>query len=251
MCGEILVPPPEAAREMSNMFDILSWPREANFSPKFRRTLPRTAFCTALSSRTRQALNHTNSNGKSAGSRARFSKVPKLFRWHNHSFCIFKTKASRDTTLCSHFYFLFSLQLMKRQALQNKQVGSFTNSFSGPKSFWDFRETGLWFEKIPLVTNAFQCPATKTTREAEWYFYFCMLTGSLSNLRNINSNYKQHFFELFRTGNLIPKKRFFLSLFGLLHFVPFPGILTRFIKYLDLIFCREHLYQKDIIYTRL
>lgn len=29
------VPPLEAAREMSNMFDILSWPREANFSPKF------------------------------------------------------------------------------------------------------------------------------------------------------------------------------------------------------------------------
>ena len=97
------------------------------------------------------------------------------------------------------------------------------NSFSGPKIFWDFRETGLWFKKIPLVTHAFQYPATKTTREAEWYFYFCMLTGSLSNLRNINSNYKHHFLELFRTGNLISKKRFFLSLFGLLHFVPFPG----------------------------
>ena len=157
-----------------------------------------------------------------------------------------KRLETRHFAVIFTFYSLYNLWKDK----QNKQVGSFANSFSGPKIFWDFWETGLWFKKIPLVTHAFPYPATKTTREAEWYFYFCMLTGSLSNLRNINSNYKHHFLELFRTGNLIPKKRFFLCLVCCI-LCHSQAILTRFIKYLDLIFCREHLYQKDIIYTRL
>ena len=36
------------------MFDISSKPRQAKFSPKFRRTLSREAFCSALSSRVRR-----------------------------------------------------------------------------------------------------------------------------------------------------------------------------------------------------
>ena len=40
---------------------------------------------------------------------------------------------------------------MKKPALQNKAVRSFTNGFSGSKSFRDFRETGPWsLETRPL-----------------------------------------------------------------------------------------------------
>ena len=69
-----------------------------------------------------------------------FLESPETFRahfgWHN-SLCIFKTKATLQL-----FLFLFPLQHMKRPASQNMQ--SFTNGFSGPKSFRDFRETGPW-----------------------------------------------------------------------------------------------------------
>mgnify|MGYP007058645807 CR=1 FL=1 len=43
-----------------------------------------------------------------------FSKVPKLFGWHN-SLCILKTKASRGTKLCNHFYFYCLCNILKDQ----------------------------------------------------------------------------------------------------------------------------------------
>ena len=44
---------------------------------------------------------------------ARFSKLPKLFRWH-HSLCIFTTKVFRDMIFCSYFNF-YSLYIWKDQ----------------------------------------------------------------------------------------------------------------------------------------
>ena len=69
---------------------------------------------------------------------ARFSKVPKLFRWHN-SLGIFKTKVFRVTKLCSYFNF-DSLYNMWKDQLYRISGSEFTNGFSGPKSLRDFRE---------------------------------------------------------------------------------------------------------------
>ena len=55
----------------------------------------------------------------------RFSKVPKLFGWHN-SLCIFKTNV------------LFPLQHMKRQALQKKQVRVLRMAFRARKVLGSF-----------------------------------------------------------------------------------------------------------------
>lgn len=49
--------------------------------------------------------------------------------------CIFTTKASRGTKLCSYFNCFSLYNIWKEQQ-------SFTNGFSGLKCFWDFRETG-------------------------------------------------------------------------------------------------------------
>ena len=47
---------------------------------------------------------HRRGLGLNSRSGARFSKVPNLFGLHN-SLCIFKTKVSRVTKLCSYFNF--------------------------------------------------------------------------------------------------------------------------------------------------
>ena len=59
---------------------------------------------------------------------------------------------SRQETL-QLFKFLFPLQHMKKPATQNKRGRSFTNGFSGPKSFRDFPETDLWTPLLAQFLN--------------------------------------------------------------------------------------------------
>ena len=79
-----------------------------------------------------------------SGPGARFSKVPKLFGWHN-SLCIFKTKVFRDMKLCSYFNLYSLYNIWNEKISFTEWAGrSFTNDFSGPKSSRDFRETDPW-----------------------------------------------------------------------------------------------------------
>ena len=76
-------------------------------------------------------------------SRSQFPDRPETF-WayfgcHN-SLCIFKAKASRSTKLCSYFNFLFPLQHMKRQALQDKRGAVSRMAFRARKVFGTFRQ---------------------------------------------------------------------------------------------------------------
>ena len=81
-----------------------------------------------------------------------FLESPKTFQahfgWHN-SLCIFKTKASRGTKLCSYFNFYFAIQHMNRPALQSKQVGVSRMAFQALKVFGTF-------ENGPLATLGFK-----------------------------------------------------------------------------------------------
>ena len=76
--------------------------------------------------------------------RGPFLESPETFRAHfgsHNSLCIFKAKASRGTKLCSYFN-LYSLYKSWKDQLYRISGRSFTNGFSGSKSFRDFRETG-------------------------------------------------------------------------------------------------------------
>ena len=72
-----------------------------------------------------------------------FLESPETFRAYfgcHNSLCIFKTKASRGTKLCSYFDFLFPLQRIKRPALQNKQVVVLRTAFRARKVFGTFEK---------------------------------------------------------------------------------------------------------------
>ena len=75
--------------------------------------------------------------------RVPFLESPGIFRAHfgeHNSLCIFKTKASRGTKLCSYFNFYFLYNIMKRPALQNKQVGVLRMAFRARNVFGTFEK---------------------------------------------------------------------------------------------------------------
>ena len=63
-----------------------------------------------------------------------FSKVPRHFGWHNTP-CIFKTKASRGTKLCSHFNFYSIYNTWKNQLFRILQM-----AFRARKVFGNFEK---------------------------------------------------------------------------------------------------------------
>ena len=87
----------------------------------------------------------------------RFSKSPETYRarfgWHN-SLCIFKTKASRGTKLCS-FFQLFSFYNIWKYQLCGISGSEFYEWLVRPEKFRDVRETGHWtelFDGLALTT---------------------------------------------------------------------------------------------------
>ena len=75
-------------------------------------------------------------------------KVPKLFGRISGditSLFIFKAKASRGTKPCSYFI-----------PFTPYKKTSFTNGFSVPKSFRDFRETGAWCSARGIAVKGFE-----------------------------------------------------------------------------------------------
>ena len=79
-----------------------------------------------------------------SGSGACFSKVPKLYGPFSGVTIPFVSQARRGFK-SSNFTvtFLFvTLKTCQKISFPNQAAGTFTNGFSGPKSFRDFRETG-------------------------------------------------------------------------------------------------------------
>ena len=78
-----------------------------------------------------------------------FLESPEAFRayfgWHN-SLCIFKTKASRGTKLCSYFYFCSLYNILKDQ-LYRISRSQFYEWLFGPEKFSGLSRNG------PLVAN--------------------------------------------------------------------------------------------------
>ena len=73
-----------------------------------------------------------------------FLKSPETLRaifGCHHSLCILRIEKIKVVKLHSHFFFV-SLKSCQKIGFPKQAVGSFTNGFSGPKSFRDFRETG-------------------------------------------------------------------------------------------------------------
>ena len=68
------------------------------------------------------------------------------FGWHS-SLCIFKTKASQGTKLCSYFNFS-PFTTYEKTSFTEWASRSFRNGFPGPKSSRDFRETGHWLGSL-------------------------------------------------------------------------------------------------------
>ena len=96
-----------------------------------------------------------------------FLESPETFRPYfgrHNSLCIFKTKALRGTKLCSyfHFYSLCNI-IMKRPALQNKQVVLYQMAFRARKVLGTFKKRApgniMWiqeilhFKSIPFVSS--------------------------------------------------------------------------------------------------
>ena len=75
-----------------------------------------------------------------------FSKVPKLFGRHN-SLCIFKTKASRGTKLCSCIYF-HSLYNIWKDQLYTRSLSEFYEWLFGPEKFSGLSRNGRQVTKI-------------------------------------------------------------------------------------------------------
>ena len=86
---------------------------------------------------------------------ARFSKVPKLFGWHN-SLCILKAKAFQDTKLYSYFNFP-SHYIMWKDQLYRTSGSEFYGWLFGPEKF-----SGL------LRNGSQVCIETKPLREKVW-----------------------------------------------------------------------------------
>ena len=80
---------------------------------------------------------------------ARLSKVPKVFGCvlRHNSLCVFKTKVSRDTKLCSYFCF-YSLYNRWKDQLYRISKSEFYEWLFGPENSSDFRETGPWSDAI-------------------------------------------------------------------------------------------------------
>jgi len=100
--------------------------------------------------------------GNNDSSRARFLESPETFRahfgWHN-SLCVFKTKASWGTKLCSYFNFYSLYKYYEKVSFTEWAGRSFTNGFSGPKSLQDFREMGPYSQTHPWKLK----PCDRTT----------------------------------------------------------------------------------------
>ena len=77
---------------------------------------------------------------------ARFSKVPKLDGSFSRVTIFFVSQERRGFN-SSNFTVIFlfvTLKTCRKTGFPKQAVGNFTDGFSGPKRFRDFRETGLW-----------------------------------------------------------------------------------------------------------
>ena len=95
---------------------------------------------------------------KTTGSWGLFLESPETFRaffgWHN-SLCIFKTKASRGTKLCSYFYFYSLYNIWKDQLYRISRSESYEWLF-GPEKFSGLSRNGrlgpgACFSKVPKL----------------------------------------------------------------------------------------------------
>ena len=80
---------------------------------------------------------------------ARLSKVPKVFGCvlRDNSLCVFKTKVSRDTKLCSYFCFYSPYNTWKDQ-LYRISKSEFYEWLFGPENSSGFRGTAPWSDAI-------------------------------------------------------------------------------------------------------
>ena len=74
----------------------------------------------------------------------RFSKVPKLFGRVSGEIILFVSSKRRrlEAQNFAVFFSCFQFTTHEKTSPAELAVPSLTNGFSGPKSFWDFRETG-------------------------------------------------------------------------------------------------------------
>ena len=90
---------------------------------------------------------------------ARFSKVPKLFGRVSGVLCIFKTKASRGTKLCSYLNFCSLCNILKDQ-LFRISGSDFYEWLFGPEKFSELSRNGS------LIVRAIDQLAYKTYVQA-------------------------------------------------------------------------------------
>ena len=113
---------------------------------------------------------------KTSGPGACFSKNPKTFRAHfgcHNTLCIFKTKASRVTKLCSYFYFYSLYNIGKKTALQNKEDGVLGMAFRAPKVF------GTFEKRAPGGKVSMKSDRKKATKKATRIFNVGSLDTSI------------------------------------------------------------------------
>ena len=88
----------------------------------------------------------SGSSSPGSGPGARFSKVPKLYGPFSGVTIPFVSQERRGFK-SSNFKVIFLFVTLKTRlkiGFPKQAVASFTNGFSGPKSYRDFRETGHW-----------------------------------------------------------------------------------------------------------
>ena len=93
---------------------------------------------------------------------ARFSKVPKLYGPFSDVTIPFgnqERRAFNSSNFTVNFLFV-TLKTCQKIGFPKQAVGNFTDGFSGPKRFRDFRETGPWgpcFERPETLRAIFGC----------------------------------------------------------------------------------------------
>ena len=90
-----------------------------------------------LRRRAKMCFRDIKARGKTSQTRGLFLKSPEIFRAYfgrHNSLCIFKTKASRGTKLCSYF-FLYSLYNISKNQLYRISRSHFYEWLFGPAKF--------------------------------------------------------------------------------------------------------------------
>ena len=128
--------------------------QDDRMTKKCRARLRAQHFCVILSAWILQPSEKSR-DFRETGPRGPFLESPETFRahfgWHN-SLCIFKTKASRGTKLCSYFNF-YLLYNIRTEQLYRVSRSEFHEWLFGPEILSGLSKNGPLLRKVPSIAQ--------------------------------------------------------------------------------------------------